>query len=330
MLGLAACDRTGQPPEVETARVPALVIHGGAGTLLRENISEQEEREYNEALAAALEAGYSVLTAGGSAVDAVETTLRLMEDSPLFNAGKGAVFTAEGRNELDAAIMDGSSMEAGAVAGVTTIKHPITAARAVMEQTQHVLLAGEGADGFARSVGIETVDPAYFFTERRWQAMQRALARDQESSAAVTGAGGGGGGHFGTVGAVALDNEGRLAAGTSTGGMTYKKHGRVGDSPIIGAGTYANAGCAISATGHGEFFIRYAVAHDICARLRDSDLSIEEAAQQVVMGVLVEAGGEGGVIALDHLGNPALVFNSSGMYRGWILGDGEPHTAIYR
>lgn len=304
---------------------PALVIHGGAGTITRDSMTPEVEEQYRTILALALETGFAVLEDGGSSVDAVEATLRLMEDSPLFNAGKGAVFTAGGRNELDASIMDGSTLEAGAVAAITTIRNPISAARAVMEQSPHVLLAGPGAEAFAAAVGQETVDPDYFFTERRWQQWEKRRQMEAEAAQEI-----GSTDKHGTVGAVALDLEGRIAAGTTTGGMTYKQHGRIGDSPIIGAGTYADDSCGVSATGHGEFFIRFAVAHDICARSRYRGISVTEAAKEVVMRVLVEAGGSGGIVALDAAGVPTMVFNSEGMYRGWITSHGEPQVAIYR
>ena len=313
----------------------ALVVHGGAGTIRKADLSEEDEAAYRAKLEEALTTGHRILMRGGSSLNAVESTLRVLEDSPLFNAGKGAVFTANGRNEMDASIMDGASRRAGAVAGVTVVKNPISAARAVMEKTPHVLLAGPGADEFARQSGLETVPPEYFHTDLRWRQLQKRRQEEMEkgggeakrsadlnTSPAAT--------YLGTVGAVALDRQGRLAAGTSTGGMTFKKHGRVGDSPIIGAGTWADLSCGVSATGHGEFFIRYAVAHDICARARYLGLSVQEAAEAVVLKDLVEAGGSGGVIAMDAEGIPSMVFNSEGMYRGWIGTDGEPHVAIYR
>ncbi len=306
----------------------ALVIHGGAGTLLRADFSAEREAEYRAALTAALEAGRTVLERGGSALDAVETAIRQMEDDPLFNAGRGAVFTADGRNELDASIMDGATGLAGAVAGVTTVRHPISAARAVMERTEHVLLAGGGAEEFARTQGLEMVEPKFFWTERRWQALERAREKARVGDGESSGTSGAGAA-FGTVGAVALDRRGRIAAGTSTGGMTNKKHGRIGDSPIIGAGTYARAGCGVSATGHGEYFIRHAVAFDICARL-SGGATVREAADQLIHGVLDEAGGTGGVIVLDGAGNAALVFNTDGMYRGALLAGGEPRVAIFK
>ncbi len=333
---LPACSAAGSD---EGGPGVALVIHGGAGTITREIMTPDLERQYRDKLSEALATGHAILREGGSALDAVEATVRLLEDSPLFNAGKGAVFSAEGKNELDASIMDGSTLAAGAVAGVTRIKNPITAARAVMERTPHVLLAGSGAEAFAAAEGLEIVDPSYFFTERRWKALLQAREREAPPGADLeplpdgggsgSGQGGRGGpGGLGTVGAVALDREGRIAAATSTGGLTNKKHGRIGDSPIVGAGTYAEAGCGVSGTGKGEFFIRYAVAYDICARMRYQGLPIREAAERVI-GILKDAGGAAGVIALDGQGRPALVFNTEGMYRGWILADGVPHVAIY-
>jgi beta-aspartyl-peptidase (threonine type) len=308
----------------------ALVIHGGAGTIQRDSMSDEQEREYRGVLARALTTGHTILSDGGSSLDAVETVIRQLEDDPRFNAGKGAVFTAEGRNELDASIMDGSTTLAGAVAGVTRVRHPISAARAVMEHTEHVLLAGSGADAFAESRGLETVDPEYFYTERRWKSLERAREREKEENKKVSSATGERSHKFGTVGAVALDSRGRIAAGTSTGGMTNKRHGRIGDAPIIGAGTFANGECGVSATGHGEYFIRYAVAFDICARMQHAGATLDEAARTVIHEVLVEAGGSGGIIALDASGNTALVFNSDGMYRGYVLADGEPHVAIFK
>lgn len=328
-LSIAACVPSPEAPpdglpatggsheELHVPISPALVVHGGAGALRREEMPAELEAAYRSALTEALEIGYATLEEGESALDAVERTLRYLEDSPLFNAGKGAVFTRDGRNELDASIMAGDSRQAGAVAAVTTVRNPISAARAVMERSPHVLLAGPGAEAFAAEAGLEIVDPGYFHTERRWRQLQEQLAREAEGS------------HFGTVGAVALDRQGRIAAGTSTGGTSRKLPGRLGDSPIIGAGTWADEHCGVSSTGHGEFFIRYGVAHEICARARLAGLSVAEAAEQVVNGLLVEAGGEGGVVALDAAGTPVLAFNSAGMYRGWIV-EGEPRVAIFR
>ena len=301
-----------------------LVVHGGAGTILKTEMSPEMEADYTETLSRGLLVGYRILADGGSSLDAVEATIRVYEDSPLFNAGKGAVFTADGRNELDASIMAGATLEAGAVAAVTRIKNPISAARAVMERTPHVLLAGEGAEGFAEAQGLEMVENSYFFTQRRWDALKRAKKLEKKESATPEGGG------FGTVGALALDRSGRLAAGTSTGGLTNKRHGRVGDSPIIGAGTYANDHCAVSGTGQGEFFIRYAVAYDVCARVKYQGVPIREAAETVILDRLKSVGAEAGAIALDHEGNIAMPFNTEGMYRGYIRGDGKPVVAIYK
>ncbi len=296
----------------------------------------EAEKQYREGLEASLRAGHSVLARGGSSLDAVEASIRIMEDSPLFNAGKGAVFTHDGRNELDASIMDGKTKMAGSVAGVTIIRNPISAARAVMEKSKHVMMAGRGAELFATSVGLEVVDPSYFWTERRWKSLQRELLDEQEQAkkprASVRDAADSS--KYGTVGAVALDSAGNLAAGTSTGGMTNKKFGRIGDAPVIGAGTYAaNEACAVSATGAGEYFIRWTVAYDIAALMKYRNLTVKAAADEVVMRKLVQEGGpkaEGGVIALDRKGNFAMPFNTPGMYRGWIGPDGVPHVAIYK
>ncbi|HEU4523337.1 MAG TPA: isoaspartyl peptidase/L-asparaginase, partial [Thermoanaerobaculia bacterium] len=243
--------------------------------------------------------------------------IRILEDNPLFNAGKGAVFTHDGRNELDASIMDGRNKAAGAVAGVTIIRNPITAARAVMERSKHVMMVGKGAELFATKMGLEIVDPSYFWTERRWKALQQELMEDEKK--------------FGTVGAVAVDRQGNLAAGTSTGGMTNKQYGRVGDAPIIGAGTYAeNESCAVSATGHGEFFIRWTVASDIAALVKYRGMTVQEAGDEVINRKLKAVDGEGGVIIVDAKGNVAMPFNTEGMYRGWIGPDARPHVSIYR
>ncbi len=340
-----------------------IAIHGGAGTIRRGAMTPEMEQAYRAKLEEALRAGYAVLEQGGASLDAVVAAITILEDSPLFNAGKGAVFTSEGTNELDSSIMDGATLRAGAVAGVKTVKNPILLARAVMEKSPHVMMAGAGAEAFAAEQGLELVDPQYFFTQSRWDALQRARAqegdrpvlRDDEAEGAgadgdaadagaralgTAGSAPGSGAHdvafpddykFGTVGAVALDRHGNLAAGTSTGGMTNKRWGRIGDSPVIGAGTYAsNESCAVSATGHGEFFIRNVVAYDICARMRYLGLSLREAADQVVMQRLVEQGGEGGVIAIDRKGNIAMPFNTEGMYRGYIDRDGNVVVRIYK
>ena len=307
----------------------ALVIHGGAGTLRPEDFTGVLRNRYRAELRKALGVGIEILAKGGTSLDAVEATVRVLEDSELFNAGKGAVFTHEERNELDAAIMDGSTLRAGAVAGLTTVRNPISAARAVMEETKHVMLVGPGADRFAASVGLEIVEPDYFFTQRRWDALQQSKADERQAQGQV--------GQqavdpyargMGTVGALALDQAGRLAAATSTGGTTNKRWGRVGDSPIIGAGTYADRDCAVSATGTGEYFMRHAVAHDICARARYLELSVGEAAREVVFQVLEP--GIGGVITLDSQGNVAMPFNTQGMYRGYILGSGESRVEIFK
>jgi beta-aspartyl-peptidase (threonine type) len=325
------------------ARKPkwGIVIHGGAGVISRENLSPEREAQVRAALAQALQAGHAVLAGGGSSLDAVSAAIRVLEDSPHFNAGKGAVFNHDGINELDAAIMDGRTRMAGSVAGLRHVKNPIDLARRVMEKSPHVMMMGEGAETFAKAQGVELVDPKYFYTEERWQGLQRALQKEREqqqaappgppSSSLQPGYDSVSGDHkFGTVGAVALDQAGNLAAGTSTGGMTNKRFGRVGDAPIIGAGTYADPRCAVSATGHGEYFIRYTVARDICARVEYQELPLPEAAGLVVNDVLVKAGGEGGIIAMDSQGNVAMPFNSTGMYRGYMGEDGQPHIAIFK
>ena len=318
--------------EAEEAPPTMLVIHGGAGTITRSQMTPEREAAYRAALTEALETGHRILATGGAGLDAVEATLRVMEDSPLFNAGKGAVFTAAGRNEMDASIMDGATGKAGAVAAVTTVKNPISAARAVMEKTWHVLLAADGADAFAAEVGLETVEPEYFFTQRRWDALQRGREGDGleplPAPAAAAEPSHADAGH-GTVGALALDAGGALAAGTSTGGMSNKRYGRVGDSPIVGAGTWADARCAVSGTGQGEYFIRLTIARDVCARMAYLGVGLAEAAGQVIHGELSDAGGSGGVVALDADGNVAMPFNTEGMYRGWIGADGVAHVSIY-
>ncbi len=300
----------------EQAAVPswAIAIHGGAGVITRERLSAEAEAEYRGVLGQALDTGCAILGRGGSSLDAVEGVIRIMEDSPLFNAGKGAVFTHEGRNEMDAAIMDGSNLAAGAVAGVTDIKNPITAARMVMTSSPHVMMAGKGASLFAAEKGVEIVDPSYFYTEERYQQLRKTIDNVKH----------------GTVGCVALDRAGNLAAGTSTGGMTNKQYNRIGDSPIIGAGTYANNNsCAVSATGHGEYFIRYTVAHDISSLIQYKELSLDSAASLVVNYKLREAGGTGGVIAVDCRGNVSMPFNCEGMYRGYARSDGQRGIYIF-
>ena len=311
--------------EGEREGVDALVIHGGAGTILKEKMTPELEAAYRETLAEALREGYAVLDEGGSSLDAVVAAIRVLEDSELFNAGKGAVFTAEGKNELDASIMDGATGMAGAVGSVTTIKNPIVAARAVMERTRHVMLVGRGAEMFAAEQGLEIVGPEYFFTQRRWDQLlkKREKTRKESSLRDETD-------DHGTAGAIALDKRGNLAVGTSTGGLTNKMQGRVGDSPIIGAGTYVdNATCGVSGTGTGEFFMRGLIAYDVSVRMRYSALTVEDAAKAVIKESLTDKGGDGGIIALDKDGNVAMQFNTPGMYRGYIKADGEPQVFIF-
>lgn len=307
------------------AASPVLVVHGGAGVIKRE-MTPAREKALRAALTQALQSGYAQLKAGKSAVDAVSAAIVVLEDDPNFNAGKGSVFTHDGKNEMDAAIMDGGTLEAGAVAGVHRVKNPILLARAVMEKSDHVMLVGDGAEEFAKQVGIALVDPSYFRTEDRWQQLQKALKEDanHEKHTDVETAK-----HFGTVGAVALDAQGHLAAGTSTGGMVDKRFGRMGDSPIIGAGTYANSGCAVSGTGWGEFYIRTVAAHDICMRVTQMRVPLRRAAAEVINQEIPSMGGNGGAIALDANGTVAMPFNTDGMYRGWIGADGVAHVALY-
>jgi beta-aspartyl-peptidase (threonine type) len=301
-----------------------LAIHGGAGTLPRAEMSSDREQRYRAGLTAALATGYSVLESGGTSLDAVTRAVVALEDDPLFNAGHGAVFTIDGRNELDASIMDGATLRAGAVSGVTHIKNPIELARTVMEHSDYVLLAGSGAEEFALTRGYRLVPRSYFHTAERFRQLERIRAGDAELSPLTIS-------HVGTVGAVARDSRGRLAAATSTGGMTGKRYGRIGDSPVIGAGTYADdRSCAVSATGHGEIFIRAAVAHDICARMRFGGRDLDQAVREVVLEELPALGGEGGVIAVDRQGRVAMEFNSEGMFRASRVQGGEAKVAIYR
>ncbi|MDO1560220.1 isoaspartyl peptidase/L-asparaginase [Brevundimonas sp. 2R-24] len=316
----------------------ALALHGGAGTIERSRMTPQMDAAYRAALTAALERGAAVLRAGGSSLDAIQAVIEGFEDDELFNAGRGAVFTAEGVNSLDASIMDGRTLAAGAVAGAVTTRHPIALARAVMEQSPHVMLSGRDADRFAASVGLEQVPTAYFFTERRWRQLEEALtARGEpipprpEGAGSATMADAGLDDHrFGTVGVVALDQSGRIAAGTSTGGTTAKRWGRIGDSPIIGAGTYASnlEGCAVSATGTGEYFIRFTVARDICALRHHQTMPIQQAADAEIAQV-GQAGGDGGVIVLSEEGDVAFAMNTSGMYRGLVTSNAPVWVAIY-
>lgn len=331
ILLISGCQESRLTPSTKTF---GLVIHGGAGTILKKNMTEELETEHVNKLKESLEKGYSILENGGSSLDAVQAAIMILEDSPLFNAGKGAVFTNAGTNELDASIMDGKTLNAGAVAGVRRIRNPIHLARLVMEKSPHVMMTGEGAETFAAEHGVELVSPDYFFTDRRWKQLQQLLKKQKDISDAsimlpendV---------HikenlFGTVGCVALDQEGNLAAGTSTGGLTNKQFGRIGDSPIIGAGTYANnRTCAVSATGEGEYFIRSVIAYDISALMAYKNMSLQEAAHHVIMEKLTALGGSGGVIAIDKNGNIAMPFNTSGMYRGYIDKDGKAVIKIY-
>jgi len=306
----------------QTSGKYALVIHGGAGNITPANLSAEKAKQFEVKLKEVLKHGDSILKAGGTSLDAVESCVRMMEDCPLFNAGKGAVFNAEGKNELDAAIMDGKTGLAGAVAGVTTIRNPISAARSVMEKSNHVMLSGKGAEIFATEQGLEIVSPDYFFTQSRWDAFLKAKTINDSIENIDK--------KHGTVGCVAVDQYGNLAAATSTGGMTYKKYGRIGDSPVIGAGTYAdNKTCAVSATGHGEFFIRNLVAYDIAAIMKYKGLSVSEAADVVVMHKLKKQGGTGGIIAVDKNGNVAMPFNTSGMFRGYVKSGGKMMVGIF-
>ena len=303
----------------------ALVIHGGAGVIDRSALSAEEEEAVRADLDRALDAGHALLADGGTALDAVTAAVRVLEESPWFNAGKGAVFNAVGGHELDAAIMEGHTRRAGAVAGVSTVRSPILLSRAVMERSPHVMLAGAGAEKFADDhPDIERVAPDWFDTDRRREQLEKARQREQAGQAALSVT------YFGTVGAVALDKHGHIAAATSTGGMTNKRWGRIGDAPIIGSGTWADAGCGVSGTGWGEFYIRSAAAHDICARVAYRGDSLAAASEEVINGIVPGLGGDGGAIALDARGNIAMPFNTSGMYRGWVKPDGSRGTAIFR
>lgn len=305
-----------------------MAIHGGAGTITRAGLSAEKEQEYHRALSAALNTGYTVLKDGGSALDAVEQAVRNLEDCTLFNAGKGAVFSNEGKHEMDASIMWGKNLSAGAVSLIRNVKNPVALARAVMEKSEHVYLCGEGAEAFARLHNLPFEDDKYFFDEFRFQQWQKAK---EEGNTYLDHNLQAGDEKFGTVGAVALDVNGNLAAATSTGGMTNKKFGRIGDSPIIGAGTYANnSTCAVSCTGHGELFIRTVVGYDVSCLMEYKGLSLKQACEEVVLKKLVAIQGEGGLIAIDGNGNVELCFNSEGMYRGFKTSDGREEVAIYR
>ena len=312
----------------------AIAIHGGAGNLVKMNLTPQEQEAYKLVLDSALTAGDEILRAGGSAIDAVESAIKIMEDCPLFNAGRGSVYTHEGYNEMDAAIMDGSNLECGAVAGVRHIKNPISAARSVMEKSEFILLKSEGAEAFATEQGIEIADSSYFFTQHRWDQLQEAIEDDKteldhsgKKSASKPD-------HreekYGTVGCVALDKNGNLAAGTSTGGLTNKRYGRIGDSPLIGSGTYAdNSTCAVSCTGKGEDFIRLNVAHDIASMIRYQNTTLQSACDSVIMGKLKSIKGRGGCIAIDNQGKIAMPFTTSGMFRGCIDAEGKKQILLY-
>ena len=313
----------------------AIIIHGGAGTILKENMTPEMEADYKFTLEKAIRVGYEILKEGGNSLDAVQQTINVMEDSPLFNAGKGAVFTNAETNEHDASIMDGKTLNAGASAGTTNVKNPINLARAIMENSPHVMLAGKGAETFAKEQGLELVDPSYFFTQRRFDALQKIketekVEMDHNDKQAfydpyVKDS------KYGTVGCVALDKHGNIIAGTSTGGMTNKRWGRIGDSPIIGAGTYANnATCGVSSTGWGEYFIRAMVAYDISSLMEYKGLTLAEATNEVIQNKLKTMGGTGGVVALDKKGNMVAEFNTEGMYRATMNDKGELNIGIYK
>ncbi|MEP6849955.1 MAG: isoaspartyl peptidase/L-asparaginase [Acidobacteriota bacterium] len=319
------------------------IIHGGNGVIAKASMTPEKEKEFRAKLTEAVVAGYKALQAGKTSVDAVEIAIRIMEDSPLFNAGRGAVFNHDGKNELDASIMSGKDLSAGAVAGLHHVKNPITLARAVMERSPHVMMVGDGAEQFAKEQKVELADEKYFFTQERWDLFQQVLKEEKEKEEKTKGKKIEKGKNlsesfsdlpynkFGTVGAVALDKDGNLAAGTSTGGITNKRYGRVGDSPIIGAGTYANNdACAVSGTGWGEYFIRLGVARDIAALMEDRAMPVQSAADMVIKQKLQKMGGDGGVIAMDKFGNIGISFNSEGMYRAYIDKDGKPVVQIYQ
>jgi beta-aspartyl-peptidase (threonine type) len=334
------------PAAADEAAIPGVVLGVHGGTVKKSKMTPAIERHLREGMQRALKAGYAVLkNPDGASLDAVETSIKVLEDDPWFNAGKGAVFTHDGRNELDASIMDGKTKKAGAVAGVTVVKNPISAARAVMEKTKHVLLVSHGAEEFAKEAGLEIVDPGYFRTDDRWEELQEDLRRERDESKSQnvdkkSGAArerraadpefSAGRHEWGTVGAVAVDSTGNLAAGTSTGGISNKRHGRVGDSPLVGAGTWAdNRACAVSCTGHGEFFIRHAVAHDIAALIEYKELAIQTAADEVIEHKLKQAGGAGASIALDPRGNFAMSYNTDGLCRGYVTADGTITVLLY-
>ncbi|MCW5520914.1 isoaspartyl peptidase/L-asparaginase [Aureitalea sp. L0-47] len=325
-------DSTSSENVAEAAPTFGIVIHGGAGTILKKNMSDSMETAYKQKLEEAIRVGHEILVNGGTAMEAVTRTINVMEDSPLFNAGKGSVFTHDETNEMDASVMDGATLNAGAVAGVTRVRNPIDLAVEVMDNSPHVMLAGKGAESFAEERGIELVEPSYFYTERRFQSLQRIkkIEKDRQVSATfedpfIKDS------KFGTVGCAALDKNGNLAAGTSTGGMTNKRWNRIGDAPIIGAGTYANnTTCAVSSTGWGEYFIRAMVAHDISAMMEYKGVSLQEAASEVIQKKVPDLGGDGGIVAIDKDGNVAMEFNTAGMYRAHMNADGELSIGIYK
>ena len=337
IIFLASCNQQEQSKEKPEDKTPvqqefAIVIHGGAGTILKENMTDSLELAYKEALTEAIKIGYKILENGGTSLEAVQRTINSMENSPLFNSAKGAVFNHEGINELDASIMDGETLNAGAIAGVTNVKNPINLAYEVMTNSEHVLLSGKGAELFAKEHNLELVDPSYFFTQKRFDALQRTLAKEESSSNKTA---------FydpfikddkyGTVGCVALDKNGNIAAGTSTGGMNNKRYNRIGDSPIIGSGTYANnATCGVSSTGWGEYFIRGQVAYDISAQIEYAGKDLESAAKNVIQDKLTNLGGTGGIVALDKFGNLSMEFNTEGMYRAYMNDKGQLTLGIYK
>ena len=335
LLVVSSCkEETKEVPENiqnESEKVEfSIIIHGGAGSIRRDNMSEEKETEYLQKLEEAIRVGYSILENGGTSLDAVQNTINILEDSPLFNAGKGAVFTHEGVNEHDASIMEGKTLNAGASAGTKTVKNPINLARAVMDNSPHVMLSREGAETFAAEQGLEIVEPSYFSTEKKLKSLKRVKASENNKVASFYDSNLQDS-KFGTVGCAALDKHGNLAAGTSTGGMTNKRWGRIGDSPIIGAGTYANNNtCAVSSTGWGEFFIRGMVAHDISALMEYKGLTLKEAAHLVIQKKLPELGGDGGIVAIDKNGNMVMEFNTQGMFRATMNDKGELYIGMFK
>jgi beta-aspartyl-peptidase (threonine type) len=330
LLTLVACEKKISKPEIPLEREPnsfAIVIHGGAGGVTRENHNTEQQEAYSQKLQEALDAGYAVLENGGISLDAIQAAINVMEDSPLFNAGKGAVYNSEGNQEMDASIMDGSNLNCGAVAGINHIKNPILAARLVMDSTKHVLLSGKGAEILMGQYGLEMVDSTYFFTEKRLNQLRKVQGKDQmllDHSSLLENDGLIDDHKFGTVGAVAIDKNGNIAAGTSTGGMTNKKYGRIGDSPIIGAGNYANnLTCGISATGTGEYFMKTVAAHEVSNLIQYKGLNPKDALHEVLFNQIGKLGGEGGMILLDKNGEVYWDFNSDGMFRGYKKSNGE-------